>query len=1192
MIALAPKLADMFTRESSRAREGRARRAAFVLALLAATALAALAAAGPALAATRWQLSSRAAPTNLPPGGEGLIVAAADPLGDAGVSGASSKITITDTLPVGLRVGDPAGVVPHWARARESAEERKEHWECSVSEQRVVTCATSREVPPYERLEVEIPVTVDEPAGTSLLLSNQLSVQGGQRIGGGPIAGATLERAVQVSGEPVKYGIEPGGYAITLENEDGSIDTQAGSHPYQLQSTVNFNQTLEEVQLPGQPRRLEAGAPGLTKNVGFSLPPGLLGNLTAAGQCSAAEFSSLATSVGGVRNFCPASSAIGVATVTILAPSPLGYATVAVPLFNLEPAQGEPGRFGFEVEGVPVVVDVAVRTDGDYGVTASVNNATAAAQVLGAQVIFWGQPGGQSHDGSRGWACLREGLYSKGETCQAPNPRPGAPFLTLPTSCTGQLATTMAGIDWTGEPVQGTYLFGDQSGEPLTSLTGCDQLQLDPALQVQPRQQADEASTTASTPTGLDVKVNVSQAGTLTPGALGDAAVRSATVTLPEGVMLNPSAANGLQACSEQQVGYEGKGAGDPFAPGAPEPLHFSSAPAQCPEASKLGTVRIKTPLLAEELTGSVYLAAQEANPFGSLIALYIVAENEKLGLRVKLAGEGRLNETTGQVTTSFTDTPQVPFEELEVNLFGGPRGSLSTPPACGSYSATASFEPWSGTAPVQVSSDPGSFEITSGAGGDPCPPDPLAFSPSFQAGSADTQAGAFTPFTLTLDHSDADQPLSAITMHLPGGVAAMLASVTPCPEPQAASNQCPSDSLIGHSSAASGLGGEPITLPGEVYLTGPYHGAPFGLSVVTLAVAGPFNLGDVTVRSKILVDRNTAAVTIVSDPFPTFVRGVPAQIKRITVTVDRPNFQFNPTNCGPMSITGTLTGAQGASASISSPFQVGNCGALPFHPTLSAKTQGNASKANGASFTVKVTSSPGQANIAKTKLVLPIQLPARLTTIQKACPDTIFEANPAACDEGSNIGSATVHTPVLKSPLTGPAYLVSHGNAAFPDVEFVLQGEGITLILDGQTDIKKGITTSTFNAVPDAPVTTFETTLPEGPHSALTSNVPTAKKFSLCGQKLVMPTTITGQNGMVIEQSTAIPISGCAGVKGSKVTRTQLLAKALKTCRRQFKHSRRKRAACEHKARKRYGARKAKKAGTGRHAARQRNHP
>ena len=466
-----------------------------------------------------------------------------------------------------------------------------------------------------------------------------------------------------------RYGIEPGGYAIALENEDGSIDTQAGSHPYQLQSTVNFNQTLEEVQLPGQPRRLEAGAPGLTKDIGFSLPPGLLGNLTAAGQCSAAEFSSLATSVGGVRNFCPAGSAIGVATVTILAPSPLGYATVAVPLFNLEPAQGEPARFGFEVEAVPVVVDVAVRTDGDYGVTASVNNATAAAQVLGAQVIFWGQPGDQSHDGSRGWSCLREGLFSKGETCQAPNPRPGVPFLTLPTSCTGQLLTTMAGTDWTGEPVQGSYLFSDQLGNPLASLEGCDQLPFDPSHRdpaAAGRRPADDerrAPRRAWRSTST-----LRQEGTLDrrrarrrrrPQRDRDPAGRASwsTPPPPTGYRPAPSSRSATKAQVRATRSRRERAA----------PLRFSSAKAACPDASKVGMVRIKTPLLGEELTGSVYLAAQDANPFGSLIALYIVAENEKLGLRVKLAGEGKLDEQTGQVSTTFADTPQVPFEELHV---------------------------------------------------------------------------------------------------------------------------------------------------------------------------------------------------------------------------------------------------------------------------------------------------------------------------------------------------------------------------------------------------------------------------------------------------------------------------------------------------------------------------------------------
>jgi hypothetical protein len=408
-----------------------------------------------------------------------------------------------------------------------------------------------------------------------------------------------------------------------------------------------------------------------------------------------------------------------------------------------------------------------------------------------------------------------------------------------------------------------------------------------------------------------------------------------------------------------------------------------------------------------------------------------------------------------------------------------------------------------------------------------------------------------------------------------------LLSTLTPCPEPPAGQEwACGAESLIGQSSAESGLGGEPVTLPGEVYLTVGYGGAPFGLLVITPAVAGPFNLGDVDVRSRIEVNPNTAAVSIVSDPFPQFVRGVPVQLKQIDVTVDRSAFEFNPTNCNPTSITGVLTGAQGASGQVSSPFQVAGCQSLPFAPKLTAIAAGKGSKADGTSLKVTVTSggvnATGvvQAGIAKVDLQLPLALSSRLPTLQKACPEQIFNANPASCDEGSVIGNATIHTPVLKNPLTGPAYLVSHGGAAFPDVEFVLQGEGITLVLDGKTDIKDGVTYSRFESTPDAPFTVFETDLPAGPHSVLTPNVPEKDDFSLCKASLAMPTEITGQNGAVIKQTTKIAVSGCNGVLPSKTikpTKAQLLAKALKACRKdKHKH---KRTACEKQARKKYAA-------------------
>jgi hypothetical protein len=482
---------------------------------------------------------------------------------------------------------------------------------------------------------------------------------------------------------------------------------------------------------------------------------------------------------------------------------------------------------------------------------------------------------------------------------------------------------------------------------------------------------------------------------------------------------------------------------------------------------------------------------------------------------------------------------------------------------------------PWSTGSPAAVA--PSAFNITSGPGGGPCPSSPLPFSPSLHAGSTNNRAGAFSPFTLTINRPDGQQALQGLTLHLPTGLAGVLASVTPCPESQASKDECGPQSLIGHSTASSGLGPEPFTLSGRVYLTGPYKGAtlpagtpaaPFGLEVVTPAVAGPFNLGDVTVRSRIDVDPGTAAVTVTSDPFPTILKGVPVQLKQINVTTDRPNFQFNPTNCAPLSITATLSGAEGASLPVPYPFKVTNCSALPFAPTFEASTEAHTSKANGASLRVRVTSAGlGTSSIGKTKVTLPIALPSRLTTIQKACVDKVFEANPDSCPDGSNIGTAVIHTPVFNNPLQGPAYLVSHGNAAFPDVEFVLRGEGLTIILDGKTDIKKGITTSSFESLPDAPFSEFVTVLPEGPHSALGAN------GDLCSKPLIMPTVITSQSGTVINQQTRIKVSGCPR---RSLTRAQKLAKALTACRRQ--HNRHRRAACERAARKKYGAPRARR--------------
>ena len=595
--------------------------------------------------------------------------------------------------------------------------------------------------------------------------------------------------------------------------------------------------------------------------------------------------------------------------------------------------------------------------------------------------------------------------------------------------------------------------------------------------------------------------------------------MKDATVVLPKGLAVNPASANGLAGCSEAQIELDGP------------------APASCLDASKVGTVELVSPLVNHPLLGAVYIAkqgnggpGQGSNKFGSLIALYIAIDDPQTGVVVKLAGRVTLDPATGQLTTTFNENPQLPFEDLKLDFFGGPRAALQTPAACGSYTeGSASFASWAEPG-VAVTAGLQPFAVTSGPGGSPCPSG--AFAPGFTAGTESGQAGAFTPFALSFSRQDGEQGLSGLEATLAPGLLAKLAGVPLCGSTEAVAGTCPAASEIGTVTAEAGAGSDPVSVKGHVYLTGSYNGGPFGEVVEVPAVAGPFNLGTVVVRGSIRINPTTAQATVVSDPFPTMLSGegagVPVTLKRVLVTLDRPGFTFNPTDCNQLAVTGKLTGTGGASASVSAPFQVTNCAKLPFKPTFSVSTQAKSSKAGGASLRVKITSRSGQANLSKIKVALPKQLPSRFSTLQKACLAAVFEANPASCPAGSLVGTARAVTPLLKTPFTGPAYLVSHGSAGTPDLELVLQSEGVTLIQDGKTKIKNGITTSTFNTIPDAPISTIELTLPEGPHSALASFLAPKAKYSMCGQKLLMPTQITGQNGAFIEKTTKIAVAGC----------------------------------------------------------------
>jgi hypothetical protein len=1045
--------------------------------------------AGEAVAAMPWwHVNTISAHAN-PAGGDSGLVVEVSNLGDAYVNGFEHPVTVVDNLPAGVTA---TAVYPEGG-GLSLAKDVPFFAHCSIAGAgQTVSCTYEGPLLSYERLMISVTVKAAPGTGNG---TNEVSVSGG---GAAPV----LFRRALALGETVPpYGAE--NYELTPEEEGGAPDTQAGSHPFQLTTTLTFNTNAVMVYKRGFNEVLPEVQPvALTKDLRFNLPPGLVGNPTPLPKCSTNVF--LQKEATG----CPADTVVGVATpiITNVSVSSHGPLAATFPLYSLEPAVGEPARFGFPTVAGPVILDTSVRTGADYGVVVSVPDIPSEVAFIGTQVTFWGVPADPRHDTSRASCLGRYEAFVQWEFLCPVQEKP-QPFLMLPTSCAGPLHTSVEGDSWEqvgqySRPKE--YTFQNLAGEPY-GLDGCNRLNFEPSISVAPDGQQ------GSTPTGLTVGVHVPQDASLNPTGLAESAVKDTTVALPAGVALNPAGADGLQACSLGQIGLE------------------SPTEQSCPEAAKVGTVEIKTPLLPNPLVGAAYLAQQNANPFGSLVALYIVVRDPISGVLVKLAGQVTPDPVTGQLVSTFKETPQLPFEDLKLHFFGGSRAPLGTPALCGGYTTTASIAPWSGNAPVQSSSE---FQITSGPNGSPCS-NPLPFAPSLTTGSLNIQAGAFTPFTMTMSREDGNQNLDAIQLKMPPGLLGTLSSVKLCGEAEGNAGTCGPESLIGHTTVSVGLGGNPYTVNGgEVFITGPYEGAPYGLSIVNPAKAGPFDLGKVVVRARIEVNPENAALTITSDatgPYaiPQLIDGIPLQIKHVNVSIDRSDFTFNPTNCAPQQIGGSLTSSQGAISALHVPFQVTNCAVLKFKPIFKVSTAGKTSRAKGASLNVTLTYPKAafgtQANIGKVKVDLPKQLPSRLTTLQKACPDSTFNANPASCPPDSRIGSATATTPVLPVHLEGPAYFVSHGGQKFPELIVALSGEGVTVYLHGETFISpKGITSSTFRTIPDVPIGTFELKLPQGTDSALAAN------GNLCTAKLTMPTTFVGANGVSIHQSTPITATGC----------------------------------------------------------------
>jgi hypothetical protein len=1107
-----------------------------------------------------WAITTGSRPTQLSSKAPGQLIVTAVNLGDAPTAG---KITIKDELPPGLSAigvegvaGGPGGYeLGHVLGCEATGKAVK----CEIEklEKKPGELAPAI-LPPYEQIELRVAVTVGKKATSGELNSASVS-------GGGAGAPASTSHKIEVGGQ-LRFGIEE--YSLIPETEGGAIDTQAGSHPFQITSIVTFNSQSPDAG--GRPRTV-----ALPKNVIAQLPPGFIGNPTPFAQCTDAQFSKSEEPEerGKLTNACPASSAIGVASLTFNEPATVGFGTVTAPIFNMVPRVGEPARFGILAAGiVAAFLDTQIRSGGDYGVTVSSLNIPEIQWLLGAKLTFWGTPGAPAHAQQHGWDCLY-GLGGPSACPSAPTSSP-PPFLVMPSSCAPPWQSTLQAESWSapGKPAEVAEAFTYRLPE---AIDGCDHLPFAPEIKVTPDVSA------GSTPTGLNVDVHVPQNAILNSESLAESAVKDINVALPAGVVVDPSGADGLQACSEGLVGFQGFTATAlgpdtaTFTPKLPEPLQAGLN--FCPTASKIGTVKITTPLLpkGQDVTGSVYLATQNENPFGSLIALYIIAEDPISGAVVKLTGETRLSET-GQISTTFKNNPQLAFEDAELHFFGGERAPLGTPAHCGPYTTNASFDPWSGNPPVSSQS---TFLITSGPGGAPCPGQALPFAPTLAAGMVNIQAGAFSPLTTTLSRGDGEQDLGSVSVRMPPGLSGVLTGVKLCPEAQANAGSCPPESQIGETTVSAGLGQDPVSVKGgRVYITEAYKGAPFGLSIVNPVKAGPFDLERdssnpaqnppcdcVVVRAKVEIDPLTAQLQVSTDPegpyaIPHMIDGVPVQIKHVNVLITRPNFTFDPTNCNPLMITARITSDEGASRSLEEPFHAANCATLAFHPDFKVQTAGKTSKANGASLQVKLSYPKGalgsQANIASVKVDLPRQLPSRLTTLQKACLAKVFEANPQSCPAASIVGHAKVSTQLLPVPLEGPAYFVSHGNEAFPNLTIVLKGYGVSVDLVGSTFIKNGITSSTFKATPDTPFETFELTLPQGPDSALAANgnlcalkktTSTRKRVAIrrngrtlhvtrtikrtSPASLLMPTAFVAQNGMQLHQNTTIGVSGCPKV-------------------------------------------------------------
>jgi hypothetical protein len=917
------------------------------------------------------------------------------------------------------------------------------------------------------------------------------------------------------------FGLEQ--FDVAFTNKDGSPTTQAGSHPFQMRTSVFFN-------------LLGSGEPdGEIKDGAFEQIVGLVANPSVVPRCETADFLAI---IPGVRNsLCPAATAVGyAASDTTLIES---YS----PVFNLEPSPGMVAKLGFTAANTPVTVEVGLKHSYPYNGLAAVVNLPQTTGIRASVITLWGNPADPVHDPFRG-NCASN-LQPPGTVPVIPANFPDAPsygecptsaekvpFLTLPRACQGPLATDYAVASWqnpgarlpNGEPNLADPAWARGAAANPTTITDCSKLGFAPSISARPTSRA------AESPSGLDFSLDVNDQGLTSPTGLANSDIKKAVVTLPEGMTTNPAVAAGLASCSEAELARETPDSG----PGA-----------GCPEAAKIGTVEVETPLLDETIDGSIYAATPYANEVGSQLALYMVLKNPALGIVVKQAIKVEPDPLTGRMRTVTENIPQLPFSHFKLRFREGARSPLATPPGCGSYAAEAELTPWAGGSPVTTTS---AFTIVTGPANGPCPSGAPPFKPGLSAGTINNAAGRYSPFYLRLTRNDGEQELTSFSVKLPPGLLGKLAGVSFCPEAaiaaarartgpnggaeELASPSCPASAELGRTVAGAGVGPSLTYVPGKVYLAGPYNGAALSTVAITAAKVGPFDLGAVVVRQALRVDPDSVEATLAAgDPLPRIIDGIPVHLRDIRAYVERPNFTLNPTGCKPTVTAATFFGSGFATANATAPFQAADCASLAFKPKLAISLKGGTRRGSHPALRAVVTyPKPPYANIARAQVTLPHSEFLEQSHIKTICTRVQFAQGAVPgekCPPGSIYGRASATTPLLDEAVSGPVFLRSSSNP-LPDLVIALHSPKINVNVVGRIDsIGNGRIRTTFASVPDAPVARFTLEMQGGKKGLLVNSA------NICRNTNRAIADFTGHNGKV-ERFTPVVKAKCGG-KGKR---------------------------------------------------------